>query len=162
MKKYTISTFLRPAVLKDVFDNEGKGKLFYGKQFFFINTDGSLTGPHRVQESIIFKNQDYIQYFQLLSEKRLFIADINQFSETIQVLLKVKQVEETDIISSGRLIPYTNYFKFQNNEMLGPFQIKETEPKQFYHMIIKNLQMFVFDKAAVINKVEKKVNQLIS
>jgi len=121
-----------------------------------------MTGPHRVQESIIFKNQDYIQYFQLLSEKRLFIADRNQYSTSIEVHLKVKEVEEFDIQEGRRLITYTAYYRLSNNEMLGPFSIKETDSINIYTTMINTKIMFVFDKAAVINTIEKKINQLIS
>lgn len=162
MKKFTISTFLRPAILKDVFDNEGKGKFYSNKQFFYKNTDGTIVGPHRVQESVNFKNQDYWQYLQLLSEERLYIADINQFSTSIEVHVKVKEVEEFDIMQGTRLMANTTYFKYMNNEMLGPFLIKDTDAKHLYYTIIANKNMFVFDKAAVITILEKKVNQLIS
>lgn len=176
MKKYTIATYLRPAVPEDVFDQDGLGTIKNNKQFFYKLRNGSYHGPKRLKalptdllysyrkdDIVALKkkldveqasHRQYIQLYQLMDNNMLFVVDAQRYLESVPIHLKIKQVESLDYISNGRVIVNTAYFNYDNFKIKGPFYIQNKHTPQTFINSVLELKMFVFDKPGIIKKIE--------
>lgn len=126
-----LQTFLRPAVVKDVFDREGLGAIIEEKQVYYKNSNDVINGPFRLYKP--FKENEteyYVNLFQLLNDERVFVVDPLEYSESIAVQLPLKNVQEFDIMQGGSLIVHTMYFLKSANVVDGPFFINKNTTKK--------------------------------
>lgn len=169
MKKYTISTFLRPAITSDIFDDSsGTYEVLENKRVFFKNTDGTIYGPSklklpelenaysrpRTEMNEFFKKQKEIEekrkkqkfaWHQLIGLEKIFVASLIPAENALKIHLKVKQVEEFDIIEGNALIVNTAYYEKKENYIDGPYYITNTHKKEDFRNLIASKKMFVFD-----------------
>lgn len=153
MKKITFATYLRPAIPSDVFNKDGFGKIIENKEFFYLDKNQNFIGPYR--EFLPFNEtnlQRYKELFQAMSLGILFIVDPKKYSESIAIKLKVKQVEDFDILEADRLIVNTAYFIKNQNTIGGPFYINSSTKKSELYSSIKNRNFFVFDKSSKVKR----------
>lgn len=153
MKRITYVTYLRPAILSDLFDKDGYGKIIENKQFFYKELDKTINGPYRIYEPNSINYQFYYQeIISLLNQERIFIVDTERYLESFLIKLTIKEVEEADIIENKHLIYNTSYFQKQNNKVLGPFYITNETKVNVLKTLINSEIMFVFDKPSIIKK----------
>lgn len=148
MSKITINTFLRPAILSDVFENQSKGVVFEDKQFFYQQSNGSVYGPHRITNTFnaVTFNSWYLEILQLLSESRLLIVDPVEYSESIAIELELQKVYPEAILQNNTLITHTAYFLKNNTSVDGPFYIKKNTTKQDLKTRAHGKKTFVFSE----------------
>jgi hypothetical protein len=131
MKETTINTYLRPAVASDVFTNSGVGEIIEDKHFFYKESNGDIYGPHRLRKPFNENNTMlYLELFQLLNDKRMFLVDPFQYKESIAIELPLKAVEEDDILQNKILIINTAYFLKRGQEISGAFYITKHTTKK--------------------------------
>lgn len=153
-----INTFLRPAVVKDVFDKNGLGNIIEEKQFYYKEKYGSIYGPHRLCEP--FKENAthfYLNIFELLNEERIFVVDPLEYSESIAVALPLKKVEEFDILQGNQLIEHTMFYLKTSFSVDGPFYINAKTTKKDLKNKASNKLLLVLDKPRKIKVLESHV-----
>jgi hypothetical protein len=151
MKTTNINTFLRPALLEDIFSNAGTGQILEGKQFFFKENDGSIYGPHRLSKPFSENNTMlYKELFQLLNDERILFVDHIECLESIKIELPLKSVEEDDILQNKILIINTSFFLKRGPEITGAFFINEKTTKETIKAKAINKLMLVYCQPAII------------
>lgn len=178
MKKFTIATYLRPALPEDVFDQDGLGIIKNNREYFFKMPDDSFRGPKRIkalptdilhsykEDDLFFlrkkwnlEKSSYLQYlelYRLMEKSKLYIVDAVRYLESVPIHLKIKQVEPADYISNGNVIANTAYFNYDDFRIKGPFYItKKHTTKTFINSVLE-AKMFVFDKPGQIKLVQTK------
>ena len=152
----TIQTYLRPAKLTDVFENEDKGLAFEDKQFFYKSADNTLYGPHRLVNAFNEKlfSTWYLEVLQLLNDERMFVVDPLEYSESIPIELPLQRVTEDAILQNNHLIVNTLYYLKMGASVDGPFYINKTTTKEDLKNRAKGKQTYVLDKPKTIKVVE--------
>ncbi|MEI6865503.1 hypothetical protein [Flavicella sp.] len=154
MKNLKIETWLRPAVLSDVFTKKGVGEIIENKQFFYKEKKGNYRGPYRLtspdEGGFI---SEYVNIYQLLALKRMMIVDPVIYSESIPIQLSIKEVEAYDILANKSLIVNTAYFIIRSHLAEGPFFITNNTSGNDIRKSIESKQFFVLAVVDFIKKI---------
>ncbi|WP_271406597.1 hypothetical protein [Tenacibaculum soleae] len=166
MKTHTISTFLRPAIITDIFDKNGIGSLKYNKEIFYKEKNGLFTGPFKIENNTSrflfadFTRQEYLQYlemYELLHQKKIYVADPLSKEKGCKVHLKLNQATRANILFGDDLIINAAYYIKYENSMEGPLYIKPTNTVSDFYNIVKEKRMFCLKEITKICKPKNKV-----
>lgn len=154
MSQISISTFLRPAVPSDIFDENGVGNIIEEKQVFYKTEGNNFYGPQRLYEPLVYINETYLEFNTALHYKKMFVIDPLEFKESIPVILPLKKVEAIDILHGNHLIKNTLYYLKSKTEVDGPFFINKNTTKQNLKNKGANKAFLVLRKPNIIKGLE--------
>lgn len=166
MKTHTISTYLRPANITDVFDKNGIGSLKYNKEIFYKEKNELFTGPFKIENNTSrylfadFTRQEYWQYlemYELLHRKKIYVVDPSAKKTGCKVHLKLNQATRTNILFGEDLIINAAYYIKYENSMEGPLYINPTNTISDFYTIVKEKKMFCLKEITKICKQKNKV-----
>lgn len=165
MKKLKVGTYLRPAIYKDLFNEEFHPEMDIDhdalfkkdKEIFFKEKDNSIRGPHKMVVPEIFPAIEYDNYLRLLKQKRIFIVDEKKYEETFQIQLPIKQANLNDLLAFNHFngLKINTLFYIISEKVSGPFVITEFTKVSDIRKYINLNQFYVLDDASNIKTINK-------